>query len=523
MVLEDYASLPLSSVTSSTYPPSINFAGQLARVNFLRSEPAGPPALPSRFFVSDSNRYLYILSKADKTFSPYLNFEEVFPRFDNTPGLSAGFVTFAFAPDYPTTGTFYTVHLEDPNKSASAAPTNASLPGLDLSAGYVPTAVISPPAGTVVRQAVLVEWVDTNITDGTFQGTAREILRVGFAGNIHPLGDLIFNPLAQLGHADYGNLYIAVGDGASGENAGATHTIPQRLDALQGKILRITPDIFLRPDDDLSANGRYRIPRGADPNPFVTVSLANLKPEIYAYGFRNPHRLSWDAVSNTLIVNDIGLDAWEEVNLVTKGANYGYAEREGPEQLFVTSTSRMTGSQTSPATPFPSPDTLTVAGLAAPVTPVYPAMYYSHQEGDAMSSGFVYRGSRITRAVRQLHLRGHHDRPDLLLHARLDAGGHAHVAGAHSRGSSRLQQPLQRSGPGQPPDVRHRGGRVCGQGRRLESQFEPGRPARQGDGGRRVQRQSVHPGSSRHRATSATAAAAPTSASSRAATAKSTS
>ena len=269
------------------------------------------------------------------------------------------------------------------------------MPGLDLSGGYTTTAVINPPAGTVVRQAVLVEWIDTNNSDATFQGTAREILRVGFAGNIHPLGDLVFNPTAQPGHPDYGNLYIAVGDGAAGETAGATHTIPQRLDALPGKILRITPDVNLRTADLLSANGRYRIPStGSDPNPFVSLTLTNVKKEIYAYGFRNPHRMSWDSVTNRLIVNDIGFNAWEEVDLVIKGGNYGYAEREGPEQLFIGGTnSGQTGSQTSPLTPFPNPDTLTVAGLSAPVTPIYPAMAYSHQEGDAMSAGFVYRGS----------------------------------------------------------------------------------------------------------------------------------
>src|SRR5207247_11142660 len=126
-------------------------------------------------------------------------------------------------------------------------------------------------------------------------GTAREILRIGFNGVIQPMGDLIFNPLAQPGDADYGNLYLAVGDGSAGETAGAVHTIPQRLDALQGKILRITPDITLRPGDGLGPNGRYRIPTtGRDPNPFVSLRLANLRKEIYAYGFRNPHRMSWE-------------------------------------------------------------------------------------------------------------------------------------------------------------------------------------------------------------------------------------
>ena len=226
-----------------------------------------------------------------------------------------------------------------------------------MTAGYTTTAADNPPAGTVVREAILVEWTDTDQNNSTFEGTAREILRVGFNTNIHPIGDLVFNPLARTGDADHGNLYIVVGDGGSGELAGATRTIPQRLDALQGKILRITPNINLRPADELSSNGRYRIPTtGADPNPFVTLSLPGLKKEIYAYGFRNVHRISWDAVSNKPIVDDIGLDSWEEVNILTKGANYGYSEREGVEQLFVGGTNDgKTGSQTIPLTPFQIP------------------------------------------------------------------------------------------------------------------------------------------------------------------------
>ena len=134
---------------------------------------------------------------------------------------------------------------------------------------------------------------------------------------------------------------MAVGDGGAGETyahdftSEDTHPAPQRLDTLQGKILRITPDITLHPGDDLSANGRYRIlTTGPDPNPFVSLSLTGLKKEIFAYGFRNPRRLNWDPDSNTLTVDDIGLHSWEEVNIITKGANYGYAEREGTEQVF---------------------------------------------------------------------------------------------------------------------------------------------------------------------------------------------
>ena len=182
-------------------------------------------------------------------------------------------------------------------------------------------------------ESVLVEWTDTNIRNATFEGTARELLRVGYDRN-HPMDDMVFDPLAKPGRDDYGNLYIAVGDGAQGETPGPAHTLPQQFDTLLGKILRITPDINLHPNDMLSANGRYRIPStGPDPNPFVKVNGA--RGEIFAYGLRNPQRMAWDVPTKTMLVNDIGLHYWEEVNIVTKGANYGYAEREGNEQLFV--------------------------------------------------------------------------------------------------------------------------------------------------------------------------------------------
>lgn len=394
VVLEDYAQLPLSGRNGSitSFGPNVTLSDQLARPTFIRSEPANAPLGNSRFFVTDLNRNLYILDKNTRTFTPYINFQSVFRKYYNAGGFAGGLNPIVFDPEYASNGIFYTAHLENPATAGSAAPINANLPTLDLT-GFTTTTAMNPPTGSVPYESVLIEWRDTNISNATFEGTAREIMRVGLNSRIHPMGDLMFNPLAQPGDADYRNLYIAIGDGSSGETAGATHPTPQRLDAVQGKILRITPDLTLRPADELSANGRYRIPTtGPDPNPFVGVSLTNLKKEIFAYGFRNCHRISWDTVANVIVENDIGLHSWEEVNLIHKGGNYGYGEREGAEQLFVGGLNNgLTGSQVGAA--FPSPDTLTVAGLAAPVPPVYPVALYSHWDGDGISSGFVYRGS----------------------------------------------------------------------------------------------------------------------------------
>jgi hypothetical protein len=110
--------------------------------------------------------------------------------------------------------------------------------------------------------------------------------------------------------------------------------------------------------------------------------------------------MSWDVdptnpANNHLIVTDIGLHSWEEVNIIHPGGNYGYSEREGNQELISNNT----------LGPPPSPDTvpLQITGTTTgptPVTPLYPVAQYSHGqapgfEGDSISSGYVYRGSKI--------------------------------------------------------------------------------------------------------------------------------
>ena len=396
ILVEDYANPPLSSALGDhAYPPPIDYKGMLARVNTLRSEPANTALASTRFFVADMNGNLYTLDKASKKFTPYITFPEIFPKYA-TDRFGSGASAIVFDPNYAKNGKFYTVHVEDPGKPGSAEPTNAHIPSLNLD-GYAMTAVVKPPAGDDQNESVLVEWTDTNIKNSTFEGTAREILRVGFNSQIHPMGDILFDPLAKPGSSDYGNLYISMGDGGSGETPGPTQTTPQLLSALQGKILRITPDLALRPNDKLSENGRYRIPStGPDANPFLSV--AGARGEIFAYGFRNPHRMDWDAATNTLLVNDIGLHSWEEVDIVAKGGNYGYSQREGEEVLIVPGGGK-TGTQSNPPVSFPESDLLTVEGLEKPVAPIYPVAVYSHEEGDSIGSGFVYRGKKMPQMV----------------------------------------------------------------------------------------------------------------------------
>src|SRR5258707_666462 len=129
---------------------------------------------------------------------------------------------------------------------SSAVPDGTSVPGLTL-AGYTPTPPIATP-GSIEREAIVIEWTDTNVSNATFEGTARELMRLQLNTRIHPMGDLIFNPTARPGDPDWRVLYIGCGDGGSGERRTAMRQNPQRLDTLVGKILRIVPDLSRHTD-----------------------------------------------------------------------------------------------------------------------------------------------------------------------------------------------------------------------------------------------------------------------------------
>src|SRR5438045_7165725 len=234
----------------------------LTRVNSLREEADGA----NRLFISDLNGPLYILDKGSKKLSVYLDFNAnegtncIFQKLTLTQGYGNGINGFYLDPDYTHNGRFYTVHIEDPALPGSNLPSNASVPGLNA-AGYTTTPAIKTP-GPLQNEGVLVEWIDSNPSNATFEGTARELLRVQLNTRSHPMGDLIFNPAARRGDPDWRVLYVECGDGASGESQiTAIRSNPQRLDTLEGKILRIVPDLNEHvASSTVSENGRYRIP-----------------------------------------------------------------------------------------------------------------------------------------------------------------------------------------------------------------------------------------------------------------------
>ena len=399
--LEDFAAAPATGATADTY---------IARVNFLRTQPGDA----NRLWVNDSSGRLYILDVDDKEFHTLLNFNGtganggLFPAMYTAGGYSWGLVTFQFHPQYaqagqPGYGKFYSVHVESAATAASRLPVTTNFPGFNAT-GYSTTAEqVAPGTNTTTAiHCVLIEWQDTDVTDYVFTGTAREMLRTEGNSRIHPLGDLLFNPLATTAvHPDWENLYLAHGDGADGEQAAdaTRHGNPQNLGVLGGKILRINVA-----DPDGAGPQRYGVP--AD-NPFVGTGGA--RGEVWAYGFRNPHRFSWDVDPATptvakLFVNDIGFHDAEEVNIVVAGGNYGWAEREG---LRASTTPIGTTTQLLP-------------GNDATLGYTYPVVSYPHSDannfefGDAISSGYVYRGSADPGVAGEICFWGHHDGPAFL-------------------------------------------------------------------------------------------------------------
>ncbi|MBI1312706.1 glucose sorbosone dehydrogenase [bacterium] len=234
-----------------------------------------------------------------------------------------GFLGFAFHPDYKNNGRFFVYYT-----------------------------TTSAPLTSVISQFT-VSKADPNKAD---RKSEQEILRIPQPFWNHNGGTICFGP--------DGCLYIGLGDGGKG---GDPFGNGQNLGTWLGSILRI--------DVDHQDPGKaYAVPKD---NPFVGREGA--KPEIYAYGLRNVWRMSFDRKTGHFWVGDVGQKLWEEINIVTKGGNYGWNLREGKHKYE-------NGSD-------PRPDL------------IEPIWEYPHeavqggviggQVGKSITGGHVYRGSAI--------------------------------------------------------------------------------------------------------------------------------
>jgi uncharacterized repeat protein (TIGR03806 family) len=210
----------------------------------------------------------------------------------------------------------------------------------------------------------LTEYRSTNDGATLATATALELFNVQDPQAEHNGGNMAFGP--------DGYLYIAIGDGGGGGDRHGDIGNGQLLTTLLGKMLRI--DV-----SNSSSAQTYAIPPS---NPYAGNPRCNVIgrgdencPEIFAYGFRNPWRWSFDRVSGELWLNDVGQSTLEEVNKVTLGGNYGWRCFEGTNDYPNSTSPNACGPNRSSSIP--------------------PIAQYGRTLGQSTTGGFVYRGSAI--------------------------------------------------------------------------------------------------------------------------------
>jgi len=327
------------------------------------------PAVAGRLHVVDQAGLVRTIEQGQLLETPFLDVRDrlvqplgILGSFDEDDYDERGLLGLAFHPGFadpssPGYRTLYTYTSEPASGPADFT--------LDLA------------SEEVNHQSVVTEWQlarGQNIVDPS---TARVVMRIDQPQFNHNGGYLAFGP--------DGYLYIALGDGGAANDAGAGHGPDgngQNIHTVHGSILRIDPSPPASTPDSrnaVSANGQYRIPWD---NEFVGIDGVD---EIFAYGFRNPYRFSFDKLTGALIVADVGQGHVEEIDIVRKGGNYGWKIKEGdflfdPEDIAV-------------GVPFEDP------ALIDPVA------QYDHDDGLAVVGGFLYFGTQVPQ-LRALYVFG---------------------------------------------------------------------------------------------------------------------
>ena len=204
---------------------------------------------------------------------------------------------------------------------------------------------------------------DPNVID---MKTEKVLLQIDKPEMNHNGGTIAFGP--------DGYLYLPLGDGGGSNDVGMGHVTggnAQNTSTFLGKILRLD----VNANNSSTAGAAYGIP--AD-NPFVNKE--GYLPEIWAYGLRNPYRISFDS-SGRLFAADAGQNLWEELDLINKGGNYGWNIREGTHCF-------------DPNNPKLSPASCSNVGRRGEPL-IGPIIEYDHNNRTVIVGGYVYGGKAL--------------------------------------------------------------------------------------------------------------------------------
>jgi len=315
-----------------------------------------------RLFVVDQPGKILLIENGQLLPTPFLDITDRIhmPGFFGSQDVNdfdeRGFLGLAFHPDFA-----------DPQSSGYQKLYTYTSEMKELVADF--TTMPLPPRVEFDHQSIIAEWtVDKNNPNIIDVNTRREIIRIDEPQFNHNGGMLAFGP--------DGYLYISVGDGGASNDVADGHGPTgngQNIDTVHGSILRIDPldPLTTTSTDPVSVNGKYRIP--AD-NPFVAVEGVD---EIYAYGFRNPWRFSFDSLTGYLVAADVGQGFIEEIDIVHPGGNYGWNLKEGTFRFN------------------PEDGTVNNSINDLPEGLIDPVAQYDHDEGISITGGFVYRGLAI--------------------------------------------------------------------------------------------------------------------------------
>ncbi|MBI1743622.1 PQQ-dependent sugar dehydrogenase [Candidatus Acetothermia bacterium] len=287
-----------------------------------------------RLFIVDQIGLIRLLTADEKlSEDPFLDLRDRALRIDSSYD-ERGFLGLAFHPDFKKNGRFY-VYYSAPLRQGG------------------------PPGGDHTNYLSEFRVSKENPNKGDPK-SERILLAIDYVDVRTPARGRVFHQGGQIAFGPDGYLYVGLGDGDN-------HLNGQNIDTLLGKILRI----------DVNKGEPYGIPVD---NPFVGKEG---RDEVFAYGFRNPYRFSFDyAGKHELFVADVGDEVSEEVDLVIKGGNYGWSIKEGTTCHNPNNLSQ------------PLPSCANTGARGEPL--IDPIIEYHRNVGRAIVGGFIYRGKALS-------------------------------------------------------------------------------------------------------------------------------